>query len=213
MVRWKNLGEEVVKVGAVTDLLQCNSRVSAFAPPARFAGFGGVPHTIRGTRFLHVTDGINPCVCVDRVHGGSDDRAQNVPNLEEQGRREGRNESSERAASATRPDQMAHVGIPVCCPLCVELTSPLDIFRHRCGILEHLMCITCAARHWRSCIVRYTNPRCRSELSCPYCREIMPLDSEIVGRFSTIAPLPHRHVGGGGVVVGDSQANPLDLTA
>ena len=71
MVRWKNLGEELVKVGAVTDLLQCNSRVSAFAPPTRFARFGGVPHTIRSTRFLHVTDGINPCVCVDRVHGAA----------------------------------------------------------------------------------------------------------------------------------------------
>ena len=62
MVRWKNLGEELVKVEGVTDLLQCNSRVSAFAPPARFAGFGGVPHTIRATRFLHVTCKILFCL-------------------------------------------------------------------------------------------------------------------------------------------------------
>ena len=41
----------------------------------------------------------------------------------------------------------------------------------------------------------------------------MPLDSEIVGRFATIAPLPHRHVGVGVVVVGYLQANPLNLTA
>lgn len=209
MVRWKNLGEELVKVGAVDDLLQCSSRVSVFAPPARFAGFGGVLHTIRGSRFRHVTDGVNSCACVDRVHGGSDDRAQDVPNLEEQGPREEENQSAERAASATRPDQMPNNGIQFCCPLCVELTSPPDIFRHGCGIPQHRMCMTCAARHWQSSIDRYVNPRSRDELSCPYCRALMHLDREIVERFTTIAQPPHGHVQGEVVEVGNSQENPL----